>query len=787
MTVLRFIWSCLAIIPSDIIKLIKDIRQKSKVVQFWPAMMDIFFVLRGMWLFLFLNLLGIVFFIFLTQGTDLLTAVLEDTNQSYLGSITWLILGTFFWSVIAEFGARFSMNVTDNSGKTLTDERVEWRKLLQRVFSRFFLVLPSLIMIIGFIRAAMINYNFSLYGLFQPWKDVAGTIVIFIILLILTYNFYCNQVFIKAEIKLLRFLKLGNPKVPDEEIWWQDKLYGIYQDYIFMYPESALPPNLLPQGREMTAAQETTASDEELMNFPQSDLLPARNRVPKRFIVKKFERAREGDMWCRWIYKVPLSFFPRLHRQVLIIFLTAAGLIIGVSLLPIGFYPQIGSPALVTFAFASWLGITIGLIFMDHANPLRFNPPWRLLLFGWMIVASFINRDHPVRKLSNDASAIKYRPTIKEHFANWAARHPNDSIVIFVCAEGGALRTGAFSSMILSRIQDRDTSFRNRIFAFSSVSGGSLGVGYFNALAYFNNHSSADTAFYTNQTKDFFARDHLAPVIGKMFYGDLLNLYTPKMIPAFDRAGAIERSWENGYRANATSDNNRNVFASDYLSVFSSDKGNWYPAWFINTEEVESGLQSWVSNVDAYKLPLANHRDVLRKVNGTIRYSTAINFSTRFPLLSPAGALDYMGMRYHYVDGGYVENYGAQTLLEVLRELNTDPSFRKYRAYVMVMQFGNDSRIKPPNVKFANELTEIVTGIYNTRSGRGSYAKYDLKNYTDSINGKFIDLTLDISTRNVPMNWILSDTSLARLGHYCDRQIRNNRDLKNLFDVMKRK
>lgn len=785
MKVLRLLYNCFAIIPRDIIKLIKATRQRGKLLDFWVAIVDMLFVLRGMWLFVFLNFLGIAFFIFLTQGTDLLTAVMEDTRQSYFGSITWLILGTFFWSIAAEFGARYSMNVADNSGKTLTDERVEWRKHLQRVFSRFFLVLPSLILIIGFTKAAITNYSFTLSGLLQPWKDVAGTILIFVFLFVFVYNLYRNQEFIRIAGRLLVFLRLGNRANPDEELWWQDKLYGIYRDYIFMFPESALPKEVLPTSRKMKVEEKNTSEHDYLFSFPQSEYVPPRDRVPGKFIVTRFERATEGDMWCRWVYKVPLSFYPRLHRQVAMLSLTAACLILIVSFLPIGYYKNIGSPALVTFAFASWIAITIGLIYLDNANPFRINPPWRLLLFSWMIICSFINRDHPVRRESNHASKMNTRPTLKDHFANWAARHPDDSIVVFVCAEGGALRTGAFASMILSRIQDKDSSFKNKIFAFSSVSGGSLGVGYFNALAYFNNHLETDTVFFTNKTKDFFARDHLAPVIGKMFYGDLLNLYSPRMVPAFDRASALERSWEEGYGANAAFKENRNVFKEDFYSVYNPSSGTWYPAWFINTEEVETGLQCWVSNVDAAALPLSKSRDVLRKVHGTVRYSTAINFSTRFPLFSPAGALQHQGIRYHYVDGGYVENYGAQTMLEVLRELSKYPAFHRYKPYVMLIQFGNDTKIKIPSVKFANELAEIASGIYNTRAGRGVYAKYDLQNFTDSLHGQFIDLTLDLPTRRVPMNWILSDTSLARLGHYCDTLVMNNEGIRGMMEAIR--
>ena len=296
----------------------------------------------------------------------------------------------------------------------------------------------------------------------------------------------------------------------------------------------------------------------------------------------------------------------------------------------------------------------------------------------------------------------------------------------------------------------------------------------------------ADPSFYSAKTKDFFTRDHLAPLIGKMFYGDMINLFSPRMIPVFDRAAALEKSWELGYEHNATFNDNPNVFASDYYSVYNPADSVWYPAWFINTEEVETGLQGWITNVDARALPLSRNRDILRKVEGTIRFSTAVNFSTRFPVFSPGGALDYQLQRYHYVDGGYIENYGAQTMLEVLQELRNDSIFRRYKPYVMIIQFGNDSRARPGTVTFANEFTEIVNGIYNTRSGRGVKAKLDLTTFvTDSLKGKLVDIPLDISNAKVPMNWILSDTSLRRLDQYCERLFKRNAAVKDILNVMK--
>ncbi|WPQ65432.1 hypothetical protein SIO70_11295 [Chitinophaga sancti] len=83
-------------------------------------------------------------------------------------------------------------------------------------------------------------------------------------------------------------------------------------------------------------------------------------------------------------------------------------------------------------------------------------------------------------------------------------------------------------------------NFKRAIYAYSGVSGGSLGIAFFNAMAYLTPDSLHKVDSLTNMTDLFFQQDYLSPVIGKMFYGDLLNLLLPFQIPAFDRAAADE-------------------------------------------------------------------------------------------------------------------------------------------------------------------------------------------------------------------------------------------------------
>ena len=361
------------------------------------------------------------------------------------------------------------------------------------------------------------------------------------------------------------------------------------------------------------------------------------------------------------------------------------------------------------------------------------------------------------------------------------------------------------------------------------MSGGSVGISFFNAAAYLTQPGDLkqDTSF-SALTKLFFNEDYLSPVIGKMFYGDIINLFLPFHVQRFDRAIAIEKAWELGFEKVIKKDG-RNIFSSDYRSLY-NDTSATYPAVFINTEEVESGRQCWLSNIRPAdsEMVFADKRDLLHyKVRGGINYSTLTNFSSRFPLFSPAATLiQDEQVKYHYVDGGYVENTGAGTMLEILHSLKPlidsmshpetskaphdapgkkpDSSGRTadttrtagtaqgavkkivIKPFVLVLQYNQYNDGPPASINFANEFTEIIDGIYNTRSGRSSTALEELKRFTkNELGGEMVVLPLQKSGSDVPLNWVLSKKSLDKIEEDIKLKWgqRNQGELRKFFAV----
>lgn len=827
---------------------LRKLRFAGRGVAIEDKMNDFFDIFKTTILFFLFNLVAFLVFNFLPQGKDIILIVIEDLSKFNVWSLISLLTGLLGWCVVSEFGARYKIYVTDNSGLSLTDERVNFRKEAQKFVSSIYLLLPVVIVMLSVI---IVSFN-TIQN--WHWHDIwPFSLVLF--LLILTFallsKFYLDSFYItKLQERKVWF------KVRDVELNWANKLYGIYNDYVFIMRKSSNfkdeetvrdsdnkikdpPPdiNVSNTYKRFTdlieALPEKSKRDNvnTIEGFPRN-FLKENELAPIEFSeviykpnnFKQILNPDRGDDktkpefineinpvgYYRWIYKNNPAFYRTLHMQVHVIAISSLLFIILISTKFLISYEVIGSPALVCLSFACWLGIYTGLLYIDSRFRKKIRISIRLVLLIWFFVVSSINSDHPVRK-NNDAGFINERTALGTHFDAWSKLHlldtskiswvkdtilrktdPSikDSIfypVYFITAEGGALRTGAFTAMLLARLQDSFPCFKNDIYAFSTVSGGSVGISFFNAITYLEpNNATKGPRFYQDVTNEFFRQDQLSPALAKLFYADILNDFWPDHIENFDRAIALEKSWEHSYANVFSRAYDKNIFSTNFLSCYNSATSGQkiLPAWFINTTEVETGLQCYISNVKADSFVLARQRDLLfEKMRYGINYSTAVNFSTRFPLFSPSAALYQNDDQiYHYVDGGYVENTGSKTMLEVIQYLHDSIKSKNIRPYVIQLRFSDSDSAKFPKTGFLNEVNSILTGIYNTRTGSSATNIELLKREVGKLNGEIIQVPLPVSSKDVPMSWVFSKRSFDQLNDVLDSiMARKQNDLHTKF------
>jgi len=293
--------------------------------------------------------------------------------------------------------------------------------------------------------------------------------------------------------------------------------------------------------------------------------------------------------------------------------------------------------------------------------------------------------------------------------------------VYIVAAEGGGMYAALHSATVLSRLQDICPAFFQHVFAISSVSGGSLGSSVFTALV---NEQLANfqppatdgpdcvlpavkrvggneiTELAWNKTgleskvRTFFQSDLLSPVVGSFLFPDFLQRMWPRRIPGFARAVALETAIEDTWQS--VDKSGQNPFRSHFLDAWKSQGAA--PALILNATDVGSGERVIISPfridgpAELLHFPIwSSIRQEVKppKDRADIALSTAVVLSARFPWLTPAGSINARAIRgvrdrqdrepnlqskpviMQIVDGGYVENSGVATALDLVSELKT--------------------------------------------------------------------------------------------------------------------
>lgn len=480
---------------------------------------------------------------------------------------------------------------------------------------------------------------------------------------------------------------------------------------------------------------------------------------------------------------------------------------LGTTLAPVSTGEFLGTPNLLLIAAANAAFVGTMLVVLGEY--------WRLPIFTIMllmaIVFSLWNDNHDIQMAGEFKNNIDPRKTIDDHFTNWletrysdwerkhkTSASPDNKFPLFiVAAEGGGIRAAYWSASLLGALQDSNPDFASHIYAMSGVSGGSLGIATFASLL----KASRDEEFSpTEKNKECFpdnklsyqkcaeavlSEDFLAPVVGRMLYGDLLQRFLPWPVKSFDRGHAIELAWEQAW-SDLT---NTKYFSEPMLSIYDNcnkKQGEYcaIPALLLNSTWVERGRRVISSNIKIEKEHFITTYDLHDVTKRHIPLSSAVHNSARFSYVSPAGTVkkpngEVVG---HLIDGGYFENSGATAALELLHHISstltpcsnkqkqenspgckTKANLAKKWKHVkpVIIMLTNDPRLhddekKEPH-RFMNELRSPVAGLLNTRGGRGSYSREALQYTVEEMGGEFVEFGLHNIKNAVPLGWMLSD------------------------------
>lgn len=481
-------------------------------------------------------------------------------------------------------------------------------------------------------------------------------------------------------------------------------------------------------------------------------------------------------------------------RLLVLLFAFALLVFVVFAAMPANYYYWFGAAALLVFGLGCWTCAYLALemlelLYNKENNPLRFSYrgrtyylSFKLVVLAWVLFCSYTNDNHPVQRIAGHALLPKV--SLRDNLAAFAQKHnpgaaadtlPESTSkpkipIVFVAVDGGANRTGLFGASMLAMLQDKIPAFKEHVFAYSSISGGTVGTGVFYSLT----QNNPDTS-YIHLVSSFFKGDFLAAITGSFMFGEGIGYFLPFYSPKFDRARALEKEWHTAWQEimphlAPNGDNAMKDGASKVLEITGS---RFKPVVFINSHEVETGRRAVYSNVtmpDTTFSAITYLNSYLR--DAEIPLSSALLLSARFPLVSPAASikLPSSSLVRHYVDGGYFESSGTLTLYEALKELENDLDTATYSVFVLHLSADEETpQTELKGIRFLNEPMEIISAAIKDRSGHTHYAVENLKNHVSRHYSRpaFISLSVGGSMKDVPINWVLSANAIEQVRRRC--------------------
>ena len=265
--------------------------------------------------------------------------------------------------------------------------------------------------------------------------------------------------------------------------------------------------------------------------------------------------------------------------------------------------------------------------------------------------------------------------------------------MLIVATAGGGIRAAYWTAVVLEKLEsDFGGDLRPLLLAISGVSGGSIG-----AAAYMAAVAAQEKGWKRGSQSNRISS-------GGFSCGGPRQLAVHRRISNVlpdlgqrDRGDALEQGFEHA---------SGGLMADAFLSFFPDRKTaplHWRPILLLNATHEETGRRIITSHVKVERDVFLDSYDALESMHSDVRLSTAAHNSARFTYVSPAGDL---GRDLGYViDGGYFENYGALTALELARraikalegeevklvvlQISSDPGLDKNEARVRILSSGS--------------------------------------------------------------------------------------------------
>ncbi|MBC3783881.1 hypothetical protein [Spirosoma utsteinense] len=436
-----------------------------------------------------------------------------------------------------------------------------------------------------------------------------------------------------------------------------------------------------------------------------------------------------------------------------------------------------------------------------YFNDYRYRP-LVLIVGAYLIVISAWNDNTAVRRAINGVPPIRDRPTVEEHFARWVKnrrQEDRDTIpLVLIAAEGGGTRALNWTAETLIRLDSIIPGFSRHVYALSGVSGGGVGTVFY--TAFLRDIPQQQRISHFDRFRNIIRDDYLSGVSAALLFPESIQRVLPVAVPALERGKWLEDSWADSYRDNLALP----TLDQSLTQLYQTPAGYNYdlPSLLLNGTLAESGQKTITSNL---KLNPRYFNDVVSTIDvlgADVPLKTAASLCSRFPVVTNGGLIqkdtvDQRGRKRpyggHVVDGGYFDNSGVETCIQLLN--NLVPSIRRLDTtervtiipYIIFIQNSNTVGQLSRKRSMLQVLRIPLLGFFNAWDN-GSVTRDNMFNsFMDRFtNPKTNYLTLRLAyNANYPLGWFLSDSVARVLSQQAQDSISlRNRELvrlKNAF------
>ncbi len=488
-------------------------------------------------------------------------------------------------------------------------------------------------------------------------------------------------------------------------------------------------------------------------------------------------------------------------------------------------------PALVFFLL---LTLLLGSLFAGMTFFLdRYRIPLSVALIAWIaLMGSMFSRPHTVllaaktdnpRLTGSQTQDWRLRGADPKVAAEGRRGESGNALTV-VAAAGGGIQASAWTTRVLSGLQQElGENFTRSIHLISAVSGGSTG-------SYLFAESIDDTGVPANELLgelfEASMKSSLAETGWGLAFADVIRTFTPFLVAPDerhrDRGWAMEQAWrQEAARLKCKAQNAGECRPAQLADTQASSLQQWaddaasgrLPGMILASTVVDDGQQAFFSNLDLSGFDdnldrrladrrkfvsdpsLARHFPFKASTSAGIGgvpnlpASTAARLSATFPWISPAARVDLsgddelVGPSYHFVDGGYFDNFGVTAAVEWLRLLASKSALAPYDKILFIEINAFPQRPAPPpsddgtglGYNLLGPLKTILAVRNSSQLSRGllelDLLKRELQagELTQELGATVPELHFfefrppDRYLENPPLSWKLSDSDKGRL------------------------